>query len=81
MQLTLALVGYVLLLVSTLCSMVVSWRTLKDNTSLHRKIDWLRQTLVTRDSTIRSYETGSFSSSEDDNRTRVVPPPLPRRGS
>ena len=81
MNLTLALVGYVLLLTSTLGSMVVSWRTLKDNASLHRKIDWLRQTLITRDSTIRSYETGHPDLDEhaDEHATRVLPPPLPRR--
>jgi hypothetical protein len=60
--------------------MVVSWRMLRDNSSLHRKIDWLRQTLVTRDSTIRSYETGHPESEHsDEHATQILPPPLPRR--
>ena len=75
----LALLAYCLLLGCVLGSLVISWRTLKSNDSLQGKIDWLRRTLGTRDSTIRSYETGHHGEVSDEQRTREMPPPLPRR--
>lgn len=69
--------AYALLLLATIGSLLVSWKALKRNESLQRQIDWLRNALASRDSSIRSYESGT---ADDRRETTVIPPPprIPR---
>lgn len=80
MNLTLALSGYLLLLISTAGSLAISWKQLRMNDVLHGKVDWLRRALVNRDASIRSYQSvGRDADSGEWSDTVAMPPPLPPR--